>query len=42
MTLGADATTEESMTFQSYLDPIILQETGSSYDVGIVADATGF
>ena len=42
MTLGADATTEESMTFQSYLDPIILQTTGSGNDAGIVTNASGF
>ena len=41
VTLGADATTEESMTFQSYLDPIIVQEAGTGDD-DIDGDASGF
>ena len=41
LTLGADATTEESITLQSYLDPLILKEGGSGAE-SMVADATGF
>ena len=39
ITLGADATTEESITLQSYMDPIIVKEEGTDT---MVADATGF
>tara|TARA_Y100000034_G_scaffold120249_1_gene162951 strand:+ start:53 stop:772 length:720 start_codon:yes stop_codon:yes gene_type:complete len=39
ITLGADATTEESITLQSYMDPIIVKEEGTD---SMVADATGF
>jgi hypothetical protein len=38
MTLGADATTEESITLQSYMDPIIVAAIAD----GMFADATGF
>jgi len=38
MTLGADATTEETITLQSYMDPIIV----ASIADGMFADATGF
>ena len=38
LTLGADATTEETITLQSYMDPIIV---GAIAD-GMFADATGF
>jgi len=41
LTLGADATTEESITLQSYLDPLILKQGGSGAE-SMVADATGF
>ena len=41
MTLGADATTEESITFQSYLDPIIVALAGGGDD-RIILDASGF
>ena len=40
VTLGADATTEESMTFQSYLDPIIVR--GALASGTLDGDATGF
>ena len=40
ITLGADATTEESITLQSYLDPLILQQGSGAQSM--VADATGF
>ena len=39
VTLGADATTEESMTFQSYLNPIIVRALGAGVLDG---DASGF
>ena len=39
VTLGADATTEESMTFQSYLNPIIVRALGAGV---IDGDASGF
>ena len=39
ITLGADATTEETITLQSYMDPIIVKEEGTDT---MVADATGF
>jgi len=38
LTLGADATTEETLTFQSYMDPIIVAAIAD----GMFADATGF
>jgi len=41
LTLGADATTEESITLQSYLDPLILKAGGTGAE-SMVADATGF
>jgi len=41
LTLGADATTEESITLQSYLDPLRLKEGGRGAE-SMVADATGF
>ena len=40
VTLGADSTTEESMTFQSYLDPIIVR--GALASGTLDGDATGF
>ena len=39
VTLGADSTTEESMTFQSYLNPIIVRALGAGVLDG---DASGF
>ena len=41
VTLGADATTEESITLQSYLDPIIVALAGGGDD-RIILDASGF
>jgi len=38
ITLGADSTTEETITLQSYMDPIIVAAIGD----GMFADATGF
>ena len=40
VTLGADATTEESITLQSYLDPIIVALAGGGDD-RIILDASG-
>ena len=42
VTLGADATTEESLTFQSYLDPIIVREEAGGTGTALDADASGF
>ena len=41
LTLGADSTTEESITLQSYLDPIIVALAGGGDD-RIILDASGF
>ena len=38
LTLGADATTEETITLQSYMDPIIVAAIGD----GMFANASGF
>ena len=42
VTLGADATTEESITFQSYLDPIIVRDAAGGTGTALDADASGF
>ena len=42
VTLGADSTTEESLTFQSYLDPIIVREEAGGTGTALDADASGF
>ena len=42
VTLGADSTTEESLTFQSYLDPIIVRDSAGGTGTALDADASGF